>query len=1209
MAKKTIKETSAFFEGISDFAKLGGPAQYQWGRCIDHRTDPRAVSLLPRTLKESGTVVTGLPKWATTPPTTCGDTFIYDETGKIYSRSSAGSYTELRTVPQSHGNGMEWFGEDNFIYYTNDKTIGRYGPICTSNPQFNDDFFGSQGGNRTNTNSLELLKASSQYATRASTSSLQVAGDLTIEAQIHPYTVPTGAETQTIVSKWDESGALRSYKFDIATTSNFFGDGSDGALTISADTTDAPIDSVCSGTSGSSTLTATNVSFAVGQIIYIHQTRGTGAGTWQRNKIQGYTAGTITTVDALNYSYNSTGSNKAQVLVLKQYSSVTVNSGKTWTAKAWNGTVGGILGFLSSAGLTIASTGAITATGKGFSLSGQGGVANSTQGEGTAGLGSLNVLTPNGNGGGASGDYQNSCAGGGGNGTAGINGFGGASEGKGGLVSGSADLTTCTFGGQGGGATAGGGPGRAGGAGGAGGGILLLWAVSISNSGTILANGSNGLIAGGDRLDEYGGSGGAGGSILLKSQTATLGTINAIYGSGGVGSVKTGSNGGYGRIHIDYLTSYIGTTTPTLDATQDNNLGSFNGNILRLAISSTGSNSEIYSKPVTLQINNWQHVAVVWNSLTSTAEFFLNGVTLGTQTGSLTAIHQNLGAFYVGCYKNATVPAGFYDGLIDEVRVWSVTKTAANFLVYMTDQILSTYTGERTYYQFNASAVDQTANANNLTLMNAPIYSTDVPFIGASTRIDMDQSAVTAGNTYTVPLAITESTTTIKTFTPQKDPQKSVQVLIAATGTGDWTLTVHDQYNNVVASKTLLNANLAVGYTEFIFATPWRPQLNQNYHFHLTSTVADGTVTTTNAGELSTVSFKTFYQFLLTDTDFHPVANFLQFLVIGNGRYVATIEATLYEPHQLTLPAEWKVRCFGFWNEYLAIGCWKGDSVSQFDNGRIYFWDGVSTTYNFYIDVPEGAINAMEGSRGKLFFIAGYRSKLLVYEGGAQARKLKNLVNTENATVMDVFPGAIKMWRALLRIGAAGNINDTTENQGVYTFGATNERYTDSLSFDYVISTGNYQGNVRVGLVFVVNGKLLIGWQDGVACGVDYVDISNPCYPDGTIEMLVEDDGAMYHEKEAVTATAQFKPLVAGQSCQLKYKLDRTNKLGVNDWIVVPAVTTAGESLAREVIITNGSRYREYEVGLNLATTLTTGPTLRAISVEKDELDTEKRVS
>jgi len=48
----------------------------------------------------------------------------------------------------------------------------------------------------------------------------------------------------------------------MAQTQYGFGNGSDGALSISADTTDAPIDSACTGTSGSTTLSATNASFA-----------------------------------------------------------------------------------------------------------------------------------------------------------------------------------------------------------------------------------------------------------------------------------------------------------------------------------------------------------------------------------------------------------------------------------------------------------------------------------------------------------------------------------------------------------------------------------------------------------------------------------------------------------------------------------------------------------------------------------------------------------------------------------------------------------------------------------------------------------------------------------------------------------------------------------------------------------------------------------
>ena len=1201
MAKK-VKEISAWFEGISDFPKLGGPAQYQFGRSIDHRTDTRAITLLPKALKESGSVVSDLPKWAVTPPLTCGDTFIYGETGNIYDRSSSGSYSFLRQVPNSHGNGMTWFGEDNFLYYTNDKTIGRYGPVCSSNPQFNDDFFGSQGGVRTNTNSLSFVAASSQYASRASTASLQVAGDLTLETQIHPTSLPTTGNTMTFISKWDESGATRSYKFDMTTTSNYFGSGSDGSFTITLDFTDAPVDSACSGTAGTTTLTATNASFSSGQVILIHQTQGTGAGIKQVTKIQSYTAGTITTTDPLNYSY-TTG---AQVRTVPQYTNVTVNSGKTWSAKKWNGVTGGILAFLCNG--TFTNNGTITATGKGFrgGVQSPQGQTTGYQGEGMSGIG-IQSTSANGNGGGGSyGIVGNVFAGGGGgNATSGITGGSYAASGipgVGGDSSGSTDLTTITFGGGGGAAGAKNEPGRFGGAGGDGGGIIFINATTFVNNNIISSDGVNGSL--GFANDGAGGGAGAGGSILINCQTAILGTgIIANKAIGGQGPSSIGGDSSYGRLNINYYTSYTGTTMPSINAILDNTLGATDGYILRLQLSSNGSNSETYSKVFTPKVDTWQHVAVVWKSSTSTAEFFLNGISLGTQTGSFASISSNASAFYVGCYKNATVPSGFFDGLMDEVRVWSITKTSVDFLIYMTDQILSTYTGLNAYYQFNNAATDSTAYVNNLTLFNSPLYSTDVPFYGATTRLDMDQSAITAGNTYTVPTTITETASNKLVFTPEKDPQKSIAVQVAAIGTGDWTLTVHDSFNNVVDSKTVVNASMAVGLFEFIFPTVWRPVINQNYHFHLTSTVADGTVTTTTAGDLSTVSFRTYYQFLVTDADFHPMMNFLQFLVVGNERYVGTIEATIYDPHTITLPAGWRVRCFGLWNEYLAIGCWRGSTVSQFDQGRIFFWDGVSRTYNFFIDVPEGAINAMIGSRGKLFFVAGYRAKLLVYEGGSQARKIKNLINSDSTTTIDIYPGAMTMWRALIRIGVGGNVSSSSEEKGVYTFGSINERFADSLSFDNVISTGNYTGDVRIGLTHVVNSKLLIGWQDNVSCGVDYVAIDNPVYADGTVEHLIEDDGAMYHEKETVTITTQFEPILDGQSVQLKYKLNRAS-----DWSLLPAVTTVGTTTTRNVISTGGSRYREYEIGLNLSTTVSTSPTILAISAERDELDTEKRV-
>lgn len=1200
---KQIKQWSHFVGGCSDFRhETAIPDSYYFGRSIDVRTEPRHVSILPRTVKESGTVVTDLIKWADVYNPTL-DVYFYGDTGNFYKRTSSRVYSLLRTVNTSHGNGLSYNPEDDFFYYTTDKTIGRYGNMSDTTPTFSDDFLGAQGGVPLNTNSLSLVAASSQYAYRADTASLSITGDIAIEAQIKPTTLPTVGNTMTLVSKWNGSGNLRSYLFDISCVSGYFGSGIDGALTIAVDTTESPIDSACTGTQGAFTLTATNASFVTtGQVILIHQTQGTGAGTWQRNTIAGYTAGTITLGTALNATY-TTG---AQVRVLKQYTNVTINSGKTYTAKAWNGTVGGILAFLASGTVTV--TGTITATGKGFlgASAAPGDATQGYQGEGTGGVGDTASQSANGNGGGGgTGGLTNHLgAGGGGGNIAGSQGgsYGGGVGGAGGNAAGAADLTTMIFGGGGGsgGLFNGGGDSSAGGNGG---GIILIFGVTIAEiTGSITANGNNGA-SGTDDWDTPGG-GGAGGSILLKSQIATLGDtkITATGGSGGTVPKCNGGSGGVGRIHLDYYTSYTGTTTPTLNATQDNNLVTNTTYQLRLSVSSNGTAYETLAKEANLQLSVWQQVACSWDASAKTATFFLNAVSVGTATGTLTAISDNASQFFVGCNKDdAGDAANFYNGLIDEVRVYNAERTASQFLEGLNQQIAINTVGLQAYYKANGDVNDATANANNLTASGSPTYSTDVPYPSPTTRLDIDQTATTSGQTYTLATAISESATNRKTFTPARDPQKSIAVLIAAVGTGDWTLTVHDNLNNVLASKTVANALLATGYYEFTFTSCWSPLTNftNEYHFHVTSTVADGTVTTTTLDDLETVSFRTYYQFLVEDAKWHPIARFLNFIVIGNGRYLAKYEATLYEPNKLVFGAGWRVRCFGYWQEYLAIGCMKGTNIYDYDQGRIYFWNGYSPMFDFYIDVPEGGVNALLGTRGQLYLWAGWHADLLVYEGGSSAKKLKEVPLLDPSEYAEVYPQAVAMWQANPRFGVAGNSNSSDINKAVYTWGSKNYNYPDTLTCDYPISTGNYLSTVKIGMILPFNKELLVAWQDNVSCGVDYINVTNAPYPAAYLEMMVEDLDIPYKEKQAVQLVATFDPLLTGESINVKYMNEETD----TTWNTNADSPAAGDITIRKII--SSGRYHHMRVGVDLTTSVGTTPTLKSLVLQSDKLEDE----
>lgn len=337
-----------------------------------------------------------------------------------------------------------------------------------------------------------------------------------------------------------------------------FNDGSDGAYAVTTNTTDAPIDSAAVATMGTKAISATNVSFAAGQRILIIQSRGTNAGQKEELTIESYSAGTIVTTTPLTYTY-TTG---AQVLVLKRYSSVTIDAGVTLTGKAWNGTTGGVLGWYCNG--ETKNNGTISLNGKGY----RNNSSEGAQGEGSAGAGSVSYSN-NGNAGGGGQKGTDATGGGGGANGGGAQGGGGKvgySGGYSGAAVGDAALATMFFGGAGGNGSGSNGWSI----GGSGGGIVFITSKTFTNSGAITANGVNGSNASGGGT----GGGGAGGSILIKSQTAVLGsgTITANGGAAGTTGLRNGGAGGSGRIHVGYSSSYSGTTSPTADVSQDSSL-------------------------------------------------------------------------------------------------------------------------------------------------------------------------------------------------------------------------------------------------------------------------------------------------------------------------------------------------------------------------------------------------------------------------------------------------------------------------------------------------------------------------------------------------------------------------------------------------------------------------------------------------------------
>ena len=356
-----------------------------------------------------------------------------------------------------------------------------------------------------------------------------------------------------------------------------FGNAQDGA-TVTLSGTETPIDS-SAATSGSN-LTATNASFAAGQLVLIHQTQGPTHGGWEVNQVKTYSTGTITPSVPLVNTYSTSSGNAHQVRVIPQYGTVTVSG--TFTAKAFNGTTGGLLTYVAAAS-TI--TGNINADGCGF-RGGTGNFSNSSSQYGEGGPGVAATASnnnANGNGGGKGGDTNSGSIGAGGGGGLGSTGGtpgvqGGTFPGTGGSTDGSSDLTVLVFGGGGGGGMSNFASSSGNANGGAGGGAILIMSAAINVSGgTITAKGLNGGTATDNGSRQFGGGGGSGGSIFIK--TTGYANSGAITSTGGIGGNQgyafpgqIGGNGGVGITRVECCNS---TDSATYNPTASIVIGGF----------------------------------------------------------------------------------------------------------------------------------------------------------------------------------------------------------------------------------------------------------------------------------------------------------------------------------------------------------------------------------------------------------------------------------------------------------------------------------------------------------------------------------------------------------------------------------------------------------------------------------------------------------
>jgi len=463
-----------------------------------------------------------------------------------------------------------------------------------------------------------------------------------------------------------------------------------------------------------------------------------------------------------------------------------------------------------------------------------------------------------------------------------------------------------------------------------------------------------------------------------------------------------------------------------------------------------------------------------------------------------------------------------------------------------------------------------------------------------------DTGGGTGAADYVPPTSISEAATARQTLTAVKDPIVSITIDVDVVGSGNWTVTLHDTANNSIGSKTIANGSMATGDVTFTFASVLRVESGKDYHFHVTSTVADGGVDTSTATNLEAAEYTVQYGTLISTT-FHPIVHHLNLLAIGNERYIATYDKANYYPNKIILPAGFTIRAMAKTDEYVVAEAFKGSTLREAEAAKRFYWDGISSTFNFSTDITVGACNALSTSNNQLLGVYGHKGA--VYRSSAQAELEENFAKIPKLArgkYVEVYPGAIAEYEGNTLIGYAAGTDDTTGfEQGVYDFGSEDSKLPKVLNMSYLLSTLDTQGtNVKVSMVTVFGKDIYIGGQTGATTyEVSKIALGDSALAAGSWESLIFDGGSPDHNMQAIKVVVTFEALTIGQSVTAKHKLDRTASFTTGT-----AASTVGDTEAKVFINTV---CKEAEFGFDLASTSNTFPKITSVSFVFDPLDKE----
>ena len=276
----------------------------------------------------------------------------------------------------------------------------------------------------------------------------------------------------------------------------------------------------------------------------------------------------------------------------------------------------------------------------------------------------------------------------------------------------------------------------------------------------------------------------------------------------------------------------------------------------------------------------------------------------------------------------------------------------------------------------------------------------------------------------------------------------------------------------------------------------------------------------------------------LDSATYHPMTVQGLYLLIGNGRKIATVDDTGTFTAQGTpdvtlaeLPPNYEIRTLINFGIDVLVGTTTSD---KYTSARIFRWDVASPAYISDDDIPERGLNAFIPADNYVYVQAGQSGNIYQYTGEELVLRKKIRGNYGQGR-MEVLPQSYTSFNGLPLFGVS-NVSGNPVKQGIYSLGRHDNNYPLALNLEYVISTGN-TSDITIGALLTIGTDLLVAWKDDTSYGVDVIDWANK-YSNAYYKTLILDGGERQLIKNFKNFAFSYKTKPTNTDITVKYYLN-----------------------------------------------------------------------